>query len=72
MSVVKSFEEVKTRAQFEVRLQLIRGVYQYIPDFSADVSYFSFETVLPVDSDQTTIFPFTLKWREENITSLKG
>lgn len=66
MSVVKSFEEVKTRAQFEVRLQLIRGVYQYIPDFSADKSYFSFETVLPVDSDQTTIFPFTLKWREGN------
>ena len=66
MSVVKSFEEVKTRAQFEVRLQLIRGVYQYIPDFSADKSYFSFEMVLPVDSDQTTIFPFTLKWREGN------
>ena len=66
MSVVKSFEEVKTRAQFEVRLQLIRGVYQYIQDFPADGSYLSSEMVLPVDPDQTTIFPFTLKWREEN------
>lgn len=66
MSVVKSFEEVKTRAQFEVRLQLIRGVYQYIQDFPADGSYLSSETILPVDPDQTTIFPFTLKGREGN------